>query len=183
MHKIGKILFVIFFTLTTPCIIKSMEKKDQKKLRKLINNENGPLGFFTYEADNEKPEKIDKQGNLISYGWLKTSKSGGKEVYVKVTAINKEGGWYRVEYAIPQPIKGEPKILPTGLFYWRTDNVIRPNLKDDKKSYEFSIDQGAYKKIRDDGTGKIMWDPKGKPIHPNERMAEKFINGSNAWHP
>jgi len=52
------------------------------------------LQFFNYVPE-DNPEKIDEQGNLISYGWLMVK--NGKDVYVKVTAINKEGGWYRVE--------------------------------------------------------------------------------------
>jgi len=46
MHKTGKILFAIFFILSTPLIIKSMSSGDRKKLEKLINNSKGPLAIF-----------------------------------------------------------------------------------------------------------------------------------------
>jgi hypothetical protein len=176
MHKIGKILFAVFFVLTTPCIIKSMSPEDQKKLRMLINNDDGPLAIFQYGTDVYNPNgKIDKEGNLVSHGWIRVK--AGKNVYVKVTAINKEGGWYRVEYATPHPKKGEPEILPTGLFYWQDLQEIKPKYND---TISYTFNKGIY---RGNDKKKTIWDPKGKSIHPSEKIAEKFINGSNAWHP
>ena len=66
----------------------------------------------------------------------------GKDVYVKVTAINKEGGWYRVEQATPHPKKDASEILPAGLFYWKNSQEIKPKYND---TISYTFNKGIYK--------------------------------------